>query len=288
MYRAGGIAETDILDNIMFQLAAANLWQIAELHTLARDTCMANLLTAKGKGRSGFIRIGAHCGGEHGQQGILSHIITNHENSTFSMDLMGIRNRLMPNNEDLGPHKIGLPLNLSLRILQQSTQREKKSVAAVTIRINYPIMLTMLRADNTEMGDGHTATEAKLLLRFRQLITYCLGPCLSSDLLQSVLDSMDVEITLFKGDINWTQSRIILLFNRQTRAGGHTPEDLFPLEQVTLWALQIALMIGIRSNKPEEYLLHYCPLTRYETTSSGHSSYQDIPGEACTIVRVTA
>jgi len=64
--------------------------------------------------------------------------------------------------------------------------------------------------------------------------------------------------------------------------------DLFPLEQVTLWALQIALMIGIRSHKPEEYLLHYCPLTRYETTSSGLSSYQDIPGEACTIVRVTA
>jgi len=99
---------------------------------------------------------------------------------------------------------------------------------------------------------------------------------------------MDVEITLLKGDINWTQSRIILLFNKQKRAGGHTPEDLFPLEQVTLWALQIALMIGIRSNKPEEYLLHYCPLTRYETTLSGHSSYQDIPGEACTIVRVTA
>jgi len=99
---------------------------------------------------------------------------------------------------------------------------------------------------------------------------------------------MDVEITLFNGDIVWTQSRIILLFNRQIRVGGHTPEDFFPLEQVTLWALQIALMIGIRSNKPEEFLLHYCPLTRYETTSSGHSSYQDIPGEACTIVRVTA
>ena len=64
--------------------------------------------------------------------------------------------------------------------------------------------------------------------------------------------------------------------------------DLFPLEQVTLWALQIALMIGIRSHKPEKLLLHYCPLTRYETTSSGLSSYQDIPGEACTIVRVTA
>ena len=76
--------------------------------------------------------------------------------------------------------------------------------------------------------------------------------------------------------------------NRQVKSGGHTPEDLFPLEQVTLWALQIALMIGIRSDKPEEYLLHYCPLTRYETTSSGHSSYQHIPGEACTIVRVTA
>jgi len=47
-------------------------------------------------------------------------------------------------------------------------------------------------------------------------------------------------------------------------------------------------MIGIRSNKPEELLLHYCPLTRYETTLSGHSSYHDIPEEACTIVRVTA
>jgi len=99
---------------------------------------------------------------------------------------------------------------------------------------------------------------------------------------------MDVEITLFKGIINWTQSRIILLFNRQTKPGGHAPVDLFPLEQVTLWALQIALMIAIHSHKPEEYLLHHCPLTRYETTSSGLSSYQDIPGEACTIVRVTA
>ena len=121
------------------------------------------------------------------------------------------------------------------------------SVAAVTIRINYPKILNMLRADNPDVGDGHAATEAKLLRRFRQLITYCLGPRLSPDLLQSVLDSMDVEITLFKGSINWTQSRIIFLFNRQTRAGGHAPEDLFPLEQVTLWALQIALMIGIRS-----------------------------------------
>ena len=129
------------------------------------------------------------------------------------MDLMGIRNRLMPHKENLGPHKTGLPLTLSLRILQQSTQREKMSVAAVTIRINYPKMLTMLRADNPDMGDGHAATEAKLLRRFRQLITYCLGLRLSPHLLQSVIDSMDVEITLFKGSINWTQSRIILLFN---------------------------------------------------------------------------
>ena len=30
MHRAGGVAETDILDNIMFHLEAAGLWQIAE------------------------------------------------------------------------------------------------------------------------------------------------------------------------------------------------------------------------------------------------------------------
>jgi len=213
MHRAGGVAETDILDNIIFRLAAAGLWQIAELHTLAKDTCMANLLTDKGQGRSGLIRTGVDCGGEKGQQGILSHIIMNHENSSFTMDLMSTRNRLMPHKEDLGPQKTGLPLTLSLRILQQSTQRKKMSVAAVTIRIHYAKMVTMLRADTPDMGDGHATTEAKLLRRFRELITYCLGPRLSPDLLQSVLESMDVEITLFKGIINWTQSRIILLFN---------------------------------------------------------------------------
>jgi len=124
MHRAGGVAETDILDNIMFHLAAAGLWQIAELHTLAKDTCMANLLTEKGQGRTGFLRTGVHCGGEKGQQGILSHLMLNHENSTFSMNLMSTQNRLMPHMEDLGPQKTGLPLTLSLRVLQQSTHRE--------------------------------------------------------------------------------------------------------------------------------------------------------------------
>jgi len=47
-------------------------------------------------------------------------------------------------------------------------------------------------------------------------------------------------------------------------------------------------MIAIRCKTPEHLLLHFCPLTRYETTSSGLSSLQDIPGGACTIVRVTA
>jgi len=88
MYKTGGVAETDILDNIMFHLEAAGLWQIAELHTLAKDTCMANLLTVKGQGRTSFLRTGVHCGGDKGQQGILSHLILNHENSTFSMDLI--------------------------------------------------------------------------------------------------------------------------------------------------------------------------------------------------------
>jgi len=63
MHRAGGVAETDFLDNIMFNLAAAGLWQIAQLHTLAKDTCVANLLTEKGQGRSGFLRTGVHCRG---------------------------------------------------------------------------------------------------------------------------------------------------------------------------------------------------------------------------------
>jgi len=122
------------------------------------------------------------------------------------MDLMSTRNRLMPHTEDLGPQKTGLPLTLSLRILQLSTQREKLSVA-----------VTMLRADTPDMGNGHAATEAKLLRRFQKLVTYCLAPRLPPDLLQSVIESMDVEITFFKGIINWTQSRIILLFNRQRK-----------------------------------------------------------------------
>ena len=106
--------------------------------------------------------------------------------------------------EDLGPQKAGLPLTLSLRVLQQSTHREKLSVAAVTVRIHYSKIVTMLHADTPDIGDGHAATEAKLLRTFHELVTYCLGPRLPPDLLQSVLDSMDVEITLFKGIINWT------------------------------------------------------------------------------------
>ena len=90
---------------------------------------MANLLTDKGQGRAGFLRTGVRCGGEKGKQGILSHLMLNHENSTFSMDLMSTRNRLMPSMEDLGPQKVGLPLT---PVLQQSTHREKLSVAAVT------------------------------------------------------------------------------------------------------------------------------------------------------------
>jgi len=128
-------------------------------------------------------------------------------------------------------------------VLPQSTHREKLSVAAVTIRIHYSKMVTMLRADTPDIGDCHAASEAKILRRFRKLVTYFLGPRLSPDLLQSVLDIMDVGITLFKGAINWTQSRIILLFNRQMQPGGSTYTDLFPLETVILWALQIALMI---------------------------------------------
>jgi len=139
----------------------------------------------------------------------------------------------MPHMEELGPQKAGLPLTLSLRIVQQSTHREKLSVAAVTIRIHYSKMVTMLRADTPDMGDGHAATEAKLLL-----------------------------------------------FNRQRQPGESTLSDLCPLQQVTLWTLQIALMIAIRSNTPEHLLIHFCPLTRYETTSSGLSSLQDISEEA--------
>ena len=60
MFRAAGISESDFLDNIMFQLTAAGLWHVAELHTLAKGTCMANLLTTKGQGRSGFIHIESH------------------------------------------------------------------------------------------------------------------------------------------------------------------------------------------------------------------------------------
>jgi len=166
MHRAVGIAETDFLDNIMFNLAAAGLWQIVELHTQAKDTCMANLLTEKGQGRSGYLRAGVHCGGEKGQQGILSNIILLHENSSSTMDLLSTRNRLRMHMDDLGAEQTGLPLTLSLRILQQHTLREKASVAAVVIRIHYSKMVTMLRADNPHMGDGHAATEAKILRRF--------------------------------------------------------------------------------------------------------------------------
>ena len=116
-------------------------------------------------------------------QGTLGNLMLNHENCTFNMDLMSSRNRLMPSTEDLGSQKAGSPLALSLRDLQENTHKERLSVVAVTIRIHYSRNVTMLRGDTPGIGDGHTATEAKHGRRFRELVTYCLGPRLSSDLL---------------------------------------------------------------------------------------------------------
>jgi len=55
-------------------------------------------------------------------------------------------------------------------------------VAAVTIRIHYSKMVTMLKADNPDMGGGHAATEAKILRRFRELVTNCVAPRLGPEL----------------------------------------------------------------------------------------------------------
>ena len=204
------------------------------------------------------------------------------------MDLLSTNNRLVTDPGDPITPLFGLPISLALRVLQQSTHKEKNSIAAVTIKINYSKMVTMLRADTPDAGDGHAATEGKLLARFRSLVTYCLGPRLPPELVERVLESMEVEITEFKGAINWQQSRIILLFNRQKKLNSTDYEDLFPLETVTNWALQIALMIAIRSDNPEHLLIHFCPLTRWKTAESGSSSTHDISEEACTVIRVTA
>ena len=71
---------------------------------------MANLLTEKEQGRSWFIRTGVHCGGEHGQEGILSHIIMNHENSS------GIIRAYCTNHGDLMA-TVEFPTHGSLEIL---------------------------------------------------------------------------------------------------------------------------------------------------------------------------
>ena len=130
------------------------------------------------------------------------------------------------------------------------------SVAAVTIRIHYSKMVTMFRGDTPDMGDGHDTTEAKLLRRFRELITYCLGPRLSPDLIQSVLESMDVEITLFKKTLSIGINRGSSSSSTDRRHQEDTHQWIsFPSNRSPYG--QIALMIGNRSHKPEEYLFHY-------------------------------
>ena len=255
MHIAGGVAETDILDNIMFHLAIISdlpfgfpINNIISLSvSLDSGGTLANCRTPHAnqghlpgestyRQRTGASRIPQNGGTLWRRTGTTRHPKSPHAEPRKLHPQHGPYEHSKtphPSMENLGPQKAGLPLTLSLRVLQQRTHREKLSVATVTIRIHYSKMVTMLRADTPDIGDGHTATEAKLLRRFHELVTYCLGPRLPPDLLQSVLDSMDVEITLFKGVTNWTQSRIILLFNRQMKSGESTYTDLFPLEQVT-------------------------------------------------------
>ena len=89
-----------------------------------------------------------------------------------------------------GPNRQAFPLTFPYGSYSNIPYEKKASVAAVVIRIHYSKMVTMLRADNPDMGDGHAATEAKLLQRLRELVTYCLAPRLAPDLVKCVLDSM--------------------------------------------------------------------------------------------------
>jgi len=232
---------------------------MAELYTDEIGKCAANIMTKDGQNSRGGQLVVGIASKRIPMHEALQEVLDAHEGRVLDFNLFAAYPNEHDVPEDLRCFRGSHTLSLRLTRTGRTTEREMKSTVAVSMRLNHEAsrnaMTNVLRE-----GQGSTASavEAVLESRLRDLLTYCLSNHLSEDELLVPMSSVEVEVTTQRKNIT-DRSLIIFMLN---------PQNRFPAEQVRFWALQVGMMIAIRSSKPELRYMHFCPVTNYEPTDT--------------------
>jgi len=268
--------ESDILKSMVYLAQRTHsITSAAELYTDEAGKCAANVMLKEQGGRGGqlFMGIASKRKPMHEAQ---QDVLQMHDGKVLDFCIFASYPKEHDVPHDLRCFNHALTLQLRLSRTGRSTEREMKSTAAVAMRLNHEQSRNAMQSVVRE-GQGGTAAavEAVLEKRFKDLLHYCLGSQLTTDQLEALQACVEVEVTTQRSYIT-ERSLIILMFGDQST---------FPKEQVRYWALQIAVMVAIRSGKPELCWLHFCPVTNYqvENPDPGAASRS----KACTLVWVS-
>jgi len=232
---------------------------MAELFTDEIGKCAANIMTKDGQNARGGQLVVGLASKRIPMHEAQQEVLDAHEGRVLDFNLFAAYPNEHDVPEDLRGYRGAHTLSLRLTRTGRTTEREMKSMVAVSMRLHHEASRNaMTKVLREGQGSTSSAVEAVVEARCRDLLTYCLGNDLNVDDLAVLLNSVEGEVTTQRKNIT-DRSLIILMLNHQNR---------FPAEQVRFWALQIGMMIAIRSNKPELRLMHFCPVTNFDPTDT--------------------
>ena len=270
-------SESEILGAASFLLRRDAGWvTLAELYTSGTGRNLAGLMHKTGFQRSGQLVAGISCQ----QPNMAIHtqrILEEYEGTIIELKFLNCA----PKDhqiEDSSKRFLG-SLNCPFRVsrLAAITARTAASVAAVVLRTNHNTISNNLFSGVAEGSQGNvTAVELLLEGRFRSLIRYCASQSMAPEQLEILLQSLGVEVTAPRNEIT-ERSNIILLFNDQSH---------FSLAQIRFFALHVATMCAIRSDRPEHAILAWCPVMAFDPmTPPGQETNRS---QYCSIASVSA
>lgn len=272
-------SEADILAAMTFLLQKESLiLDAAEIYTDQSGKCASNVMhQSVDRHRYGNrLALGLSSRRETLRE-VTNRVLQAHEGLKFTCRLF---NAYLTDQEvpaDLIPFRGCSGFELRIMRSTRMTEREFKCMVSISMRIgHFDVRNAMAALLREGTGSSALAVEEVIEERIGQLLTYCLSQFLTAGELETLIGSMEVEVTTQRSEIT-ERSLIILMFQNQ---------NTFPLELVRFWALQIAVLVAMRSKNPEHAELHYCPLTNYKL-QGGRGSLDLDRAQACSVLAVT-